>query len=232
MAEVTLTSGYGTGLTQKQKDANDRQKEIFTDGQVIKDGGGDTRISFTDAGPTIIAGGDLTVNGAVTTTSATGTAAGGGIDAVSPSVNVSQIGRDIVTEVFIDIGAGSIISDDGTGEVIGEDGVAAAFVTKMTTAINGMVYAGEIICLEVPTTGDPDINVAANASGTIAQEAAGEGEHVLANCGVHTLALKTAFTIPSGGIQDDFIYLTHGGTTAGTYDAGIFLLRFFGTPIV
>ena len=231
-SKQTLTSGYGTGLTQKQQDANDRQKEIFTDGQVIKDGGGDTRISFTDAGPTIIAGGDLTVNGTVTTTSTTGTAAGGGIDAVSPSVNVSQIGRDIVTEVFIDIGAGSIISDDGTGEVIGEDGVAAAFVTKMTTAINGMVYAGEIICLEVPTTGDPDVNVAANASGTIAQEAAGEGEHVLANCGIHTLALKTAFTIPSGGIQDDFIYLTHGGTTAGTYDAGIFLLRFFGTPIV
>ena len=93
-----------------------------------------------------------------------------------------------------------------------------------------MVYAGEIICLEVPTTGDPDINVAANASGTIAEDAAGEGEHVLANCGVHTLALKTEFTIPSGGIVDDFIYLTHGGTTAGTYDAGKFLLRFFGTP--
>ena len=229
-----LTSGYGTGLTQKQKDANDRQKEIFTDGQVIKDGGGDTRISFTDAGPTIIAGGDLTVNGVVTTTSATGTAAGGGIDAVSPSVNVSQIGRDIVTEVFIDIGAGLILSSGGEGDVIGEDGVANAFVTKMTTAINGMVYAGEIVCLEVPTTGDPDVNVVAHATGTLAEDADGEtgAHHVLANCGVHTLALKTAFTIPSGGIQNDFIYLTHGGATAGTYDAGIFLLRFFGTPIV
>ena len=166
----------------------------------------------------------------LTVTSATGTAAGGGIDAVSPTINVSRIGRDIVTEVFIDIGAGLILSSGETGDVIGEDGVANAFVTKITTAINGLVYAGEIICLEVPTTGDPDINVAANASGTIAEDAAGEGEHVLANCGVHTLALKTAFTIPSGGIVDDFIYLTHGGTTAGTYDAGKFLLRFFGTP--
>ena len=166
----------------------------------------------------------------LTVTSATGTAAGGGIDAVSPTINVSRIGRDIVTEVFIDIGAGLILSSGATGDVIGEDGVANAFVTKITTAINGLVYAGEIVCLEVPTTGDPDINVAANASGTIAEDAAGEGEHVLANCGVHTLALKTAFTIPSGGIVDDFIYLTHGGTTAGTYDAGKFLLRFFGTP--
>ena len=76
------------------------------------------------------------------------------------------------------------------------------------------------------------IKLGISSRGLGSVEELGEGEHVLANCGVHTLALKTAFTIPSGGIQDDFIYLTHGGTTAGTYDAGIFLLRFFGTPIV
>ena len=171
-----------------------------------------------------------TINGAVTVTSATGTAAGTGIDAVSPTVNVSTIGRDIVTEVFIDIGAGLILSSGAANDVIGEDGVANAYVTKITTAINGLVYAGEIICLEVPTTGDPDVNVCANASGTIAEDAAGDGEHTLANCGDHTLALKTAFSIPAGGIQDDFIYLTHGATVAGTYNAGKFLLRFFGTP--
>ena len=165
----------------------------------------------------------------LTVTSATGTAAGGGIDAVSPTINVSRIGRDIVTEVFIDIGAGSIVSSGVAGDVIGEDGVANAFVTQITTAINGLVYAGEIVCLEVPTTGDPDINVAADTSGTVAEDAGGM-DHVLANCGTHTLAVRNEFTIPSGGIQDDFIYLTHGGTTAGTYDAGKFLLRFFGTP--
>ena len=165
-------------------------------------------------------------------TSATGTAAGTGIDAVAPLVNVSQIGRDIVTEVFIDIGAGLILSSSAANDVIGEDGVANAYVTKITTALNGMVYAGEIVCLEVPTTGDPDVNVTANTSGTIAEDAAGAGQHTLADCGVHTLALRTALTLPAGGIQDDFIYLTHGGTVAGTYNAGKFLIRFFGTPIV
>ena len=109
--------------------------------------------------------------------------------------------------------------------------VANAYVTKITTAINGLVYRGEIICLEVPTTGDPDVNVTANTSGTIAEDAAGAGQHTLANCGVHTLGLKTDFTIPAGGIQDDYIYLTHGGTTAGTYDAGKFLLKFYGASV-
>ena len=55
-----LTSGYGTGLSTKQRDAINRQKEIFTDTQAIKDQGGDTRVSFTDTTPTKIEGGVTT----------------------------------------------------------------------------------------------------------------------------------------------------------------------------
>ena len=171
------------------------------------------------------------IYGAINSIYATGTAAGGGIDAATPSISVAEYNSEIVTTVFVDIGGGSIISSGSAGDVIGEDGVAAAYLTRITTAVNGIVYAGEIICLEVPTTGDADINVASNASGTIAEDAAGEGEHVLANCGTHTLGLRTAFTIPAGSIVDDYIYLTHGGSTAGTYDAGKFLLRFFGAKV-
>jgi len=169
-----------------------------------------------------------TINNTVTVNSYTGTAAGGGIDAVSPTIKVQSLNGIVTTRVFIDIGAGSILSSGSSGDVIGEDGVANAYLTRLTTAVNGLVYAGYIICLEVPTTGDDDINVAANSSGTIAEDAAGEGEHVLANCGEHTLGLKTAFTIPAGGIVNDYIYLTHGDTTAGTYNAGKFLLVFEG----
>ena len=169
-----------------------------------------------------------TINSTVTVNSYTGTAAGGGIDAVSPTIKVQSLNSIVTTRVFIDIGAGSILSSGSAGDVIGEDGVANAYVTRLTTAVNGLVYAGYITCLEVPTTGDPDVNVTANASGTIAEDAAGAGEHTLANCGTHTLGLKTAFTIPSGGVVDDYIYLTHGGTTAGTYNAGKFLLVFEG----
>ena len=162
----------------------------------------------------------------------TGTAEGGGIDATDAvSISVGEYNSEIVTSIFVDIGVGSILSSSTAGDVIGNDGVAAAFITKLTTAINGVVYRGEMICLEVPTTGDPDVNLCANASGTIAEDAAGEGEHVLINGGVATLAVKNDIAVPSGGIQDDFIYLTHGGTTAGTYDAGKFLIRFYGAKV-
>ena len=184
------------------------------------------------ANQTVIGHSDTTktnLYGAVNSIYKTGTAAGSGIDAVSPTISVAEYNSEVITTIFIDLAAvGAIVSSGDTGDVIGESGGANAYLTQITSAINGIVYAGEIICLEVPTTGDPDINVAANSSGTIAEDAGGESQHVLANCGVHTLALRTEFTIPSGGIQDDFIYLTHGGTTAGGYDAGKFLLRFFG----
>jgi len=106
--------------------------------------------------------------------------------------------------------------------------VASAYITRLTTAINGIVYKGEMICVEVPTTGDPDINLAASSESGIAEDQAGEGQHVLINGGVATLAAKNDITIPSGGIVGDYLYLTHGGTTAGTYDAGQFIIKLYG----
>ena len=169
---------------------------------------------------------NLTMNSNLTVNSYTANSTGGGIDAVSPTINVQSINGEVVTTIYIDIGAGSIVSSSDADDVIGEEGVAAAYLTRIATSKNGLIYKGEIICLEVPTTGDPDINLAAD-SAQVAEDVGGM-DHVLANCGVHTLALKTDLTIPAGGIQNDYIYLTHGGTTAGTYDAGKFLIRLYG----
>jgi hypothetical protein len=158
---------------------------------------------------------------------------GAGFSASSWATNTGTVGQiqgEVITTFFIDLNANTIVSSSDPGDVIGKDDAANAYFTKVTTTKNGIVYAGEIICVQVPTTGDADINVAANTSDTIAEDAAGEGQHVLANCGTHTLGLRTPFTIPSGGIQDDFLYLTHGGSTAGTYDAGKFIIRLFGAP--
>ena len=163
----------------------------------------------------------------VTVNSLTGIGAGGGMDEASPTINVSKINGEIVTTILIDIGGGSIVSSSTAGDVIGESGVAAAYITKITTATNGIVYKGEIMCIEVPTTGDPDINLSAHST-ELAEDAAGEGEHVLVNSGGWTVAKRLDFTIPSGGIIDDYLYFTHGGTTAGTYGAGKYVIKLYG----
>ena len=166
--------------------------------------------------------------GSVNITCATPTSTGGGIDAAAPTMRVAKVNGEIVTTILINIGGGSIVSSSTAGDVIGENDTANAYVTRLTRTINGLVYRGEMVCLEVPTTGDPDINLCANSSGTIAEDAAGEGQHVLVNGGTWTLALKADLTIPSGGINDDYLYLTHGGTTAGTYDAGKYMIKLYG----
>ena len=128
---------------------------------------------------------------------------------------------------MVDIGAGRIQSSAHAGDVIGRAS-GNAYLTQLTTAINGIVYRGFIACLEVPTTGEADINLSANSAGNILQDSAGEGQHVLANCGTQTLGLKTDITIPAGGLVDDYLYLTQGSTTSGTYDNGKFVIKLYG----
>ena len=152
---------------------------------------------------------------------------GPGLDGVSPKTHIARINGEVVTTILIDIGAGGIISSNAAGDVIGADGAAGSYLTRVTTAVNGVVYRGELACVEVPTTGDADINLTANAA-VLAEDAAGEGEHVLVNGGTWTLGAKVDLTIPSGGIVNDYLYLTHGGSTAGTYNAGKYIIKLYG----
>ena len=176
----------------------------------------------------------IAVTGGVTSTSASGNAAGAGFNTSGTvAIDVGEINGEIITTIKVDLGTGAIVSSGTAGDVIGEDDTEGAFLTRITTAVNGIVYRGEMICVEVPTTGDPDINLAANSSSTLAEDGAGEGEHVLINGGTATLAKHyPSFTIPSGGIQNDHLYLTHGGTTAGTYGAGQFIIKLYGAAVV
>ena len=188
------------------------------------------------AGSVTTTAGDLTVTGAVASTSATGAAlaSGAGFNTTNTvAINVGEINGEIITTIKVDLGTGAIVSSGTAGDVIGENDTEGAFITKITTALNGIVYRGEMICVEVPTTGDPDVNLAANTSATLAEDGAGEGQHVLIDGGTATLAKHyPSLTIPSGGIQDDFLYLTHGGTTAGTYGAGQFIIKLYGAAVV
>ena len=183
-----------------------------------------------DADDSIILGNDnvtIQITGSLETRTATVTAPGAGFDAATIKSYISEINGETVTTLIVDIGGGSIVSSGDADDVIGEDGVSAAYLTRITTAINGFVHRGEIVCIEAPTTGDSDINLCADSSGTVAEDVGGM-DHVLVDGGTWRLGPSVALTIPAAGIQNDYLYLTHGDTTAGTYDAGQFVIRLYG----
>ena len=112
-------------------------------------------------------------------------------------------------------------------------GLAAgtAYIGRYDSATDGVIYKTELICLELPTTGDDDINVIELASNSLIFEGNGGTDYVV-DGGV---AVK-------GGVVENFVpaltdgefwYLTAGaGDTAGTYDAGQFILRTYGHAVL
>ena len=164
------------------------------------------------------------------------TGLGGGLDGVElGQVQIGSYNSEVITTIYLDLGQGGatdIVSSGTAGDVIGENDAAAAFATQVTTAKNGVIYKAELICMETPVGGDTDINVTLHAS-SLAEDAAGEsGGHVIVNGGAqaigrHSTGDAAAIEAAAGG-GNDYLYLTHGGTTAGTYTAGKFLIRLFG----
>ena len=196
---------------------------------------GATTIATVDGGAavahlTIEADGNIEMTtvaaGTMSLTTNTATAPGGGFDLNSPiSSYVSEVNGEIVTTILIDLGVGDIHSQ-GSNKIIGEDGVSDAYVTRITDAINGVVYKGEISCIEVPVQGDPDINVKVKST----SEPAGTTgtDHELLNAGTWTLGATGVFTFPSGGITDDYLYLVQGGSVDNVYTAGKFIIKLYG----
>jgi len=170
----------------------------------------------------------IDVTGVVKSTSATGTAEGGGIDASDAvSIQVGEYNSEIITNIFVDLGAGSIISTTTDGGILGNDGEEAPFITRITKAVNGVVYRGELICLEAPTaSANVDIDLSANSSGTLAAGADGNATILINSGGAHTVGRMVASTFAV--TDNDFLYLTQSGTTNGTYGAGKLLIKLYG----
>jgi hypothetical protein len=180
--------------------------------------------------------GDITVNSKILSKFATGTPAGSGFtgttDAVS--ISVSEYSSEIVTSIFVDLGAGNIRSSGNAEHVVGNVGAANAYITQITTAINGVVYRVEMVCLEVPVGGDVDIDLSAHAN-PLTEDA--QVQHKLINGDTAVFAQFDTANIlvdvdMTTGIQDDYIYITHGTNAApGVYTAGKFLIKFYGAKV-
>ena len=173
-----------------------------------------TQISTTSAG--------LTVNvGAMSASTVMAATLG------AYNVSTVRTGNIIKTTMYIDLtGAKSTTTDN---DIIGDTG--ACHIGQVTTAVNGVIFAGQVGCAEVPTTGADDINLAAASVATGAYDADVTGltnaQAIMTAGGAHAIGTVKPFTVlPTA---DYYLYLSCGEAgTVGTYDAGILIIEMWG----
>jgi hypothetical protein len=134
----------------------------------------------------------------------------------------------IITTIHVDL-TGLKVKGDAQNDVIGLGAGGAAYLAQYTSALWGIIYKVEAICLEAPagTNTTTDIDIALNSSSLEYDGAAGTAE---LNFGGMAVACIYTVTTPGSLTDDDYIYLVEGDTaaTAGTYTAGQFIFRFYG----
>ncbi len=105
--------------------------------------------------------------------------AGAGIEGTA-GVYVTQVERFksdtttgvnmVKTTIMIDLTG---LNCGGTaGDIIGADGAGVAYIGRVTTANQGVVFGVTMECFETPTTGDPDIDLHSATEGTGVEDTA------------------------------------------------------------
>lgn len=138
---------------------------------------------------------------------------------------VRQTGTMKKTEILLDLTDAK--SGDADLDIIGNSGVS--HLGQITAALNGTILMGKVTCLEVPVGGAVDIDLYAATEATGAYDAlvTALAETALVTAGGNwTLGLEKIMTgLPAA---NQYLYLTSGTATAGTYSAGKYLIEFWG----
>ena len=167
-----------------------------------------------------------------------------GAGAPERSTNVGEINSEIITTIFVDLSTSSTsaVASATADHAIGVPGTGdggadePAYITQVTEAVNGIVYAAELICLETPAGASTTIGLSSNTASTITQGQDATGEEKITE-GVQAKGERTQINLVSAnsnpvhneGIPDNrYLYLYHGASAAGTYSAGKFLIRLYG----
>ena len=135
----------------------------------------------------------------------------------------------IVTQTKFDLTG--LTSMNTANDVIGLAAGGIAYIGRNVVATNGVIFKVELSCLETPAGGDNDVNVVANATGTLEYDGAG-GTTYLSNSG-DLLAGQTVQNLLPALTANDYFYLTAGtGDTAAAYTAGMYVLTTYGHPLL
>ena len=186
------------------------------------------RDNIVAAGTTVGAN-NASLGTAATIFNITPNAHGSGVADAAINTFVNKIGGDIITTILVDLHGG--LASGGANDVIGTDGGAAnAYIAEITKEVNGIPYLIEFACLEVPTGGDPDINLVCSATGTTAENAGVTSGTVLLNNGDLTLGFyaEAAGGSTLAALTKKYLYLTCGDATDAAYTAGNLVIKIHG----
>ena len=157
---------------------------------------------------------------------------GSGIADASINTFVNKVGGTIVTSILIDL-QGGFVGSASSDRIIGVGTSANAYIAELTKEVNGIPILLEFGCVEVPTGGDPDINVDISATGTTASGAAVASGTQMMNNGDLTLgyynAVDSAATMAA--LSKKYIYLVQGAATNAAYLAGKIWIRITGMNV-
>lgn len=204
--------------------SNDKSKQMDWAGLALK-------VKDVDASGAVDITGNLSVTGDITTSSAVMTpSAGITSDAEDYASSITKNGNLITTRIYVDLTG--LVGSTTDLDIIGKSAVASDF-GQITTARNGLIRAGRVTCLEVPTGGADDIDFYSASVGGIAENviitdaSVGTEVALITSGGAWTLALtKSLSGYPAA---NDYLYVTNGEAIAnGTFTAGKFLIELFG----
>ena len=157
---------------------------------------------------------------------------GTGVPSAGTNTFINKVGGTIVTTILIDL-QGGYTGSATADRIIGTGVSANAYIAELTKEVNGIPILLEFGCVEVPTGGDPDINVDISATGTTASGAAVASGTQMMNNGDLTLgyynSVDSAATMAA--LSKKFIYLVQGAATNAAYTAGKIWIRITGMNV-
>ena len=157
---------------------------------------------------------------------------GSGIPDAAISTFVNKVGGTIVTSILIDL-HGGFDGSASVDRVIGDGVLANAYIAELTKEVNGIPILLEFGCVEVPTGGDPDINVDISATGTTAGGTAPTTTTQMMNNGDLTLGYYNAVDAGAvmAALSKKYVYLVAGAATNAAYTAGKIWIRITGMNV-
>ncbi|MCA9859479.1 MAG: hypothetical protein KC438_07140 [Thermomicrobiales bacterium] len=142
---------------------------------------------------------------------------------------INEEGPLTKTTIFVDLTG---LNSSAAGDIIGVQATANCHFGQYNFEINGDPVRGRLTCVEVPATGEPDIDVIAADEATGTEDAAYSGltnDAALVAPGADFAAVGQSYEFTAMPGDNQYLYLSgSGGGTDATYTAGQFLIELWG----